>query len=90
MSVSEKIVFIIGVMMMAFGVPLFLIGIVGGYYHPPKDGLGDAIGITLVFGALQAGAGYWLCRFTRSRARRRTLQDVEHKIMQYARTCEGK
>jgi hypothetical protein len=97
MNTKEKLLYVIGVTLLVFGVPMLvlcLIGVgieaTGGTFGSGKTDAGGMIAATLLFGMLPTVSGYLICRRMKHRARHRTREEMEHKIMKLARECEGR
>jgi hypothetical protein len=90
MKVTEKILFALGVLFIVMGLPIFIGGLTGGFYDPPKESLREAIGITLIMGAMPLAGGLLLCWKMRKNGQKRVMDEEERAIIQLAKKSGGK
>jgi hypothetical protein len=89
MNSKETFLFIIGIVLIAFGLFMTLVGII--LIGDPKDGtVGGAIALTLFLGILPTAAGFLICRRMKANARHRKIDKDEDFIMMLATQHNGR
>ena len=61
MKSTEKFLFVFGVFIAVMGLPFLMVGLFGGFYKPPKQGMSQAIGLTVLMGVIPVAGGLILC-----------------------------